>query len=87
MPKQKHLFNKKIRDKNSGFCPTSLWGPFCECCRDKMHKKMAKAFKNIDVNKVLSNLNFEEINNKVKSNLANDSIRKGYRNAFKFSRN
>lgn len=51
----KHLFSKKHRDPKTGYCLTSLWGPFCELCRKNFEKKLKKAFKNIDIKEVLKN--------------------------------
>lgn len=46
--RRKHLFSKHDRDPNTGFCVTSLWGPFCQICREKWEKELSKKIKNVD---------------------------------------
>lgn len=53
--RRKHLFAKKDRDPKSGYCVTSLWGPFCEICRENFDKKLTKALKNVNFKEVFKN--------------------------------
>ena len=48
--RRKHLCKKEDRVK--GYCQTSLWGPFCDICREKFSKELTEKLKNIDWSKI-----------------------------------